>query len=221
MTRPRKKHLESGLKLTRAQRRQIEKLGAHVDGVSAGDRLYFEQHPHRTHRIRISHPCEIAQHEIIEGKSWTLPPGMRWYTVVKNVSPGVRIRLFTANYDNAPTDAVDETMAREVYARLETPHTRAFEEAVFRARANRTSTGSPVIAGIRRGPGGVASLKADWLVTVRGVCTDAPFRDRRLRNYRQFCNIIQRRFGFTFAPTAQDDWATIVETAMAETGGAA
>jgi len=33
----------------------------------------------------------------------------------------------------------------------------------------------PVIAGIRRGPGGVAKggLKAEWVMTIAGVCTDA------------------------------------------------
>jgi hypothetical protein len=131
----------SGLKLTRAQRRQLKKNDVHVDEVTDGDRLYFEQHPHRTHRIRSSHPCEIAQNEIVEGKPLTLPPGLRWFTVVKNIIPGIRARLHTAHYDNAPTD-VDETTAREVYAQLETPHTQAFEQAVFRATANRTSSGA-------------------------------------------------------------------------------
>jgi hypothetical protein len=128
----------SGPKLTRAQRRQFEKLEVHVDEVTASDRLYFEQHPHRIHRIRSSHPCEIAQHEIVEGRALTLPPGMRWYTVVKNIIPGVRARLYAPNYDNAPTDAVDEVTARKVYARLEDPRTQAFEEAL-RATADRTS----------------------------------------------------------------------------------
>jgi hypothetical protein len=72
----------------------------------------------------------------------------------------------------------------------------------------------PVITSIRRGPGG----NADWLVSIEGVCTDTPFRDRKLRNYRKFCNAIKHRFGVTFDPIPQNDWLAIVETAIADGG---
>jgi len=75
---------------------------------------------------------------------------------------------------------------------------------------------SPVIASIRRGPGG----KVDWLVSIEGICVDAPMRDRSLRRYRRFCNAIQHRFGVTFDPMPQADWATIVEAAIAAGCGA-
>jgi hypothetical protein len=71
----------------------------------------------------------------------------------------------------------------------------------------------PAIASIRRGPGG----KADWLVSIEGVCTDTPFRDRKLRRHRRFCNIIWHRFGVNFDPMPQADWSVIVEAAI---GGA-
>jgi hypothetical protein len=72
---------------------------------------------------------------------------------------------------------------------------------------------SPAITSIRRGPGG----KADWLVSIDGVCTDTPFRDQKLRRYRRFCNAIKHRFGVTFDPIPQTHWAAIVEAAI---GGA-
>jgi hypothetical protein len=72
----------------------------------------------------------------------------------------------------------------------------------------------PVISGIRRGPGG----KADWLVSIERVCTETPFRDRKLRNYRRFCNAIKYRFGVTFDSMPQADWLVIVEAAIAEAG---
>ena len=77
------------------------------------------------------------------------------------------------------------------------------------AAANR-----PVITSIRRGPGG----KADWLVSIESVCIDTHFRDRKLRNYRKFCNAIEHRFGVTFDPMPQADWLAIVEAAIAEGG---
>jgi len=73
---------------------------------------------------------------------------------------------------------------------------------------------NPVITSIRRGPGG----NAEWLVSIKGVGTDTPFRDRKLRNYRKFCNAIKHRFGVTFDPMPQADWLTIVEAAIAKGG---
>jgi hypothetical protein len=75
---------------------------------------------------------------------------------------------------------------------------------------------SPAITSIRRGAGG----RAEWLVSIEGVCTDTPMRDRKLRNYRRFCNAIKHRFGVTFDPMPRADWLTIVEAAIAK-GGAA
>jgi hypothetical protein len=74
----------------------------------------------------------------------------------------------------------------------------------------------PKIKAIRRGPGG----KAEWLITLDGVCTDAPMRDRRLRNYRKFCNVIQFRFGIQYSPMSQAEWTAVVEAAIREGGDA-
>lgn len=126
---------ESGLKLSHAERRQMEKLGGHIDDVTASDRIWFEEHPQRQHRIRFAHPCEIAQNEIVGGRAWTLPPDMRWFTIVKSVVPGSRVRLYTANHETAPTDTVPETMARKIYAQLATENTREIEQIMLKAAA--------------------------------------------------------------------------------------
>jgi hypothetical protein len=72
----------------------------------------------------------------------------------------------------------------------------------------------PVITGIRRRAYG----KAAWLVSIKGVCTDTPIRDRKLRRYRRFCAAIKYRFGVTFDPMPQADWSVVVELAIAEAG---
>ena len=51
-------------------------------------------------------------------------------------------------------------------------------------------------------------------MSIEGVCTDTPFRDRKLRRYRRFCNVIKYRFGVTFDPMPQADWSAIVEAAI-------
>lgn len=74
----------------------------------------------------------------------------------------------------------------------------------------------PRIISIRRGPGG----PADWLVTIEGHNDELPIRDRRLRTYKKFCNVIRHRLGINFDPMPQDEWSAIIETAIEKGGGA-
>ena len=73
---------------------------------------------------------------------------------------------------------------------------------------------SPAITGIKRRPYG----KAAWLVSIKGVCTDMPIRDRKLRRYRRVRAAVKYRFGVTFEPMQQADWSGIVEAAIAKGG---
>jgi hypothetical protein len=116
----------SEIKLSPTKRREMKRLGKLVDKASEADRLFFERHPDRRHRVRLSHQAEIRQNEIIEGERIDPPPGFRWFTAVRNIRPGARMRLFTLNVENAETD-LPEVMAREVYQRLETPLAREVE----------------------------------------------------------------------------------------------
>ncbi|WP_262049307.1 hypothetical protein [Bradyrhizobium sp. Bra78] len=90
-----------------------------------------------------------------------------------------------------------------------------FSENTAGIAHNRPAAKAPVITGIRRRAGG----KADWLVSIKDVCTDVPIRDRKLRRYRRFCAAVSYRFGVTFDPMAQADWTIIVEAAIAAEGG--
>jgi hypothetical protein len=88
-------------------------------------------------------------------------------------------------------------------------------------RARNPATNSPTITSVRRGPGGtVGGLKAEWLVTIEGICVDAPMRDRSLWRYRRFCNVMAHRYGVSFDPMLESDWAAMVEAAIAAEGGA-
>jgi hypothetical protein len=48
-------------------------------------------------------------------------------------------------------------------------------------------------------------------VSIEGVCTDIPIRDRKLRRYGRFCAAIKHRFGVVFDPMPQAEWLVIVE----------
>ena len=103
----------SRVQLTRAQRRQIQKLADRVDRVAQTDRRFFERFPHRQHRMRIAGAAEIEQHAILNGAPCTRP-GSCIYVVVKNVAPGMLMRLFVRGAEGADTD-IDEAAAREIF----------------------------------------------------------------------------------------------------------
>jgi hypothetical protein len=124
------------IRLTLAQRKQMRKLGSCVDGVTAGDRIFFKLHPQRRHRIRARHACAIAMNEIIDGEPLPLPPGLRRYTVVKNICPGTRLRLFFVGHDEDTAPDPGETIAQWIFERLVTP--RELEmEAMLRKQPGR------------------------------------------------------------------------------------
>ena len=71
---------------------------------------------------------------------------------------------------------------------------------------------SPVITSIRRRPYG----KVAWLVSIKGICVDAPIRDRKLLRYRRVRAAIKYRFGVDLDPMPESAWSAIVEAAIAE-----
>lgn len=105
--------------LTRAQRRRMTALGAKVDLVTQSDRKFFLRGRERQYCVRISHPAEIEQLRIVCGKPLAAPAGGRHFTVVRNIAPGLRWRLFVLNVADAETDLPEE-VAREVWEAAET-----------------------------------------------------------------------------------------------------
>jgi len=117
------------MKLTRTQQRQMKKLACHVERVTDTDRIFFEQHPDRKHRVRLASEVEIAQLEIVRGGVMTLPPGMRHFAIVRNVAPGVRLRVFVTNARHATTD-VPEDLTAAIFDAVAPPKVREIEGAL-------------------------------------------------------------------------------------------
>jgi len=116
----------STIQLTRTQHRQMQKLADKVDLVTQADRRFFERFPNRKHRVRLASQAEIGQNEILQDETVWLPPGYRWFTVVRNVAPGARLRLFVRYLEDAETD-LDEATAREIFELASTEQTRKIE----------------------------------------------------------------------------------------------
>jgi hypothetical protein len=108
-------------KLTRAQRRRMRKLADPIDRIPQADLNYFAQFPHRRHRVRAASRAEI----ILLGGAMSVPPGRQLYTAVRNVRPGLRLRVvFHGPADADPELFSDEAKAREIYAFHETEEDR-------------------------------------------------------------------------------------------------
>ena len=105
---------QAAVKLTRTQRRQVEKLAARIDKVTLAHARFFERFPHRQHRIRIASQAEIEQDRAFTGSEMALPWRKRLFVAVKNRAPGVGLRLFVVGPRDADTD-LSEEQARLVY----------------------------------------------------------------------------------------------------------
>jgi hypothetical protein len=117
------------MKLTRTQQRQLDKLASYLERVKDTDRVFFEQHPDRKHRVRLASEVEIAELEITFGEVMTLPLGYRYFVIIRNVAPGGRLELVVANAEEAKTD-VPEDVARVIFELNATPEVREIEDAV-------------------------------------------------------------------------------------------
>lgn len=70
--------------------------GKRLDRVMNGDRRFFVRHKHRKHRLRPAAQIEIE----VERGGMEPPPGTRWFTIVRQLLPGTRLRLIVPlSYD--------------------------------------------------------------------------------------------------------------------------
>jgi hypothetical protein len=122
----------STIQLTRAQRRRLQTLAEKVDHVTQADAEFFERFPHRRHRVRLASDAEIGQHEILEGEPVWTPPGCRIFAVVRNIAPGVRLRLCIRGLEGSETD-LDEATARAIFEAWATSRTREVEAELRKA----------------------------------------------------------------------------------------
>lgn len=94
---------------TKAKNRKLRQLQGAVDRITDGDRRFFERHPERNYRLRASGKAEVEILKVTEGaERIKLVPGARYYTVVKQVVPGSRIRRFIPNWNGAETDVSEQ-----------------------------------------------------------------------------------------------------------------
>jgi hypothetical protein len=95
------------------QRERLERFGAEVDRVTQADRRFFERFPWRSHRVRLASRAECEQLEVLCGHR-VLSPDSRWYIAIRNVAPGLRIRIYIVGLADNETD-LSEMEAALIY----------------------------------------------------------------------------------------------------------
>jgi hypothetical protein len=98
---------------THRTKHNIELASADSGAASEADREWFERHPERAHLVRPAVPGEAYLHRLDSLNR--LHDGCQWYTLVKQIRPGIRVRYIFASAGNVPIWCAEET-AREIFA---------------------------------------------------------------------------------------------------------
>jgi len=93
---------------------RLKRLYKEANRFTTTDRRFFNRFPERSYRIRRSCAAEIEAIGIFNKTSMALAPGRRWFTAVRQVSPGERLRVFLSGRADFDTDVDDDT-ARDLW----------------------------------------------------------------------------------------------------------
>ena len=85
------------------------------DDASDDDKAWFAANQLRTTRIRHATPAELEINARELRRSMSPGSGRRWFTLVRQVVPGLRFRIFATNVADALTDEVHEAVAAQAY----------------------------------------------------------------------------------------------------------
>ncbi len=79
-------------------------LSDRVDRELDADRRFFAQHPERIYRVRRSFRAEVEQAAITLGCQWPVRGCGAFFTIVRQIAPGLRARAFFLAHRDHPTD---------------------------------------------------------------------------------------------------------------------
>ena len=103
---------------SRAYQGHLARLQEAVDVIVEGDRRFFARHHDRNHRLRLAARAEVDMLRHVHGaEDVELPPGERFYVVVRQIAPGCQVRHFAPNVDGIDCD-VPESYAAALFDHL-------------------------------------------------------------------------------------------------------
>jgi hypothetical protein len=102
--------------LSPGQRRQLKKIADRVEQITQADRLFFERFPTRQHRVRLASQAEIEERQVFENLP-LIPDGSRFFIVVRQVAPCIRMRALVVAPGDAETD-MPESRCRAIFQQV-------------------------------------------------------------------------------------------------------
>lgn len=102
----------------KARRHQVKRLAHDAEDAIEGDRRFFKRHPGRSYRIRQASLAEVQT--IVECGLPEAPAGSRWFTAVRQIIRGMRMRAYFQGSSDNSTD-VREEVARWLFERARPP----------------------------------------------------------------------------------------------------
>ncbi|TXN73423.1 hypothetical protein [Methylobacterium sp. WL6] len=104
------------IQLSRQQRRTMQRLANEADKAIEGDRRFFVRHPSREYRVRLISKAEQRQTELIEGGTFNLTAATpAAFIALKQVAPGVRLKVVVFGPAEAIGEELCEADARDVF----------------------------------------------------------------------------------------------------------
>ena len=99
----------------RALERKPQPLADAVGHTVEGHREFFDRNKDRSHRLRLAPRAEITASALADRKPADLPEDMAWYTAIRQVRPGVRLRVVMPCASGADVDIFPEDECRKIY----------------------------------------------------------------------------------------------------------
>ncbi|MCC0809524.1 hypothetical protein FPV16_25550 [Methylobacterium sp. W2] len=85
------------------------------DAVIESDRRFFARRRDRSYRVRHAAPVELQVSREAGQTFAPLVAGARWFTAVRQVARGYRVRAFYQSFDDAEVN-LSEAVSRRLYA---------------------------------------------------------------------------------------------------------
>jgi hypothetical protein len=103
--------------LSPGQRRLMRKIVDRVEQITEADRLFFfERFPARQHRVRLASQAEIEERRILEDLP-PIPDGLRFFVVVRQIAPCIRMRALVVAPEDNETD-MPESQCRAIFQQV-------------------------------------------------------------------------------------------------------
>jgi hypothetical protein len=91
----------------------MRKIVPAVERMTQADRRFFERFPTRQHRVRLASQAEIEERRILDNLP-PVPDGLRFFIVVRQIAPCIRMRALVVAPGDAETD-IPESRCRAIF----------------------------------------------------------------------------------------------------------